>query len=196
MLTVVPLVSLPCVLLPPPFLLLLPSSPSSSSSSSSSSLHPSLFLPLLLLPLLPVLPLPPPPPPPQVISSVQDLLVPETVNVMLISKRFANECRETEKWYGTKYSSAGTLIQYCNTPYSVRMSPENIHKLMGFCMEVLILGFSIVFSRVSAHSFLMIPCKWIVCGAHPHFWPSISSAHGRLLERKRYMVSASLSCFL
>ncbi len=26
------------------------------------------------------------------------------------------------------------------TPYSARMSPENTHKLMGFYMEVLILG--------------------------------------------------------
>ncbi len=26
------------------------------------------------------------------------------------------------------------------TPYSARMSPKNTHKLMGFCMEVLILG--------------------------------------------------------
>ncbi len=27
-----------------------------------------------------------------------------------------------------------------NTPYSARMSPETTHKLMGFYMEVLILG--------------------------------------------------------
>ncbi len=29
---------------------------------------------------------------------------------------------------------------YYYAPYSARMSPENIHELMGFCMEVLILG--------------------------------------------------------
>ncbi len=37
-----------------------------------------------------------------------------------------------------------TILQmsynYHYTPYSAHMSPENTHKLMGFYMEVLILG--------------------------------------------------------
>ncbi len=37
------------------------------------------------------------------------------------------------------------------TPYSTRMSPENTHKLMGFYMEVLILG--IIYTLVHVHGF-------------------------------------------
>ena len=41
------------------------------------------------------------------IASVQNQLTPERVNIMLLSKQFAKECHEREKWFGTLYSCEG-----------------------------------------------------------------------------------------
>ena len=43
----------------------------------------------------------------QVIASVQNQLTPERVNIVWLSKRFAGECHEKERWFGTQYSHEG-----------------------------------------------------------------------------------------
>ena len=46
----------------------------------------------------------------QVIASLQNQLTPERVNIMWLSKRFAEECHQREKWFGTLYSCEGVCV--------------------------------------------------------------------------------------
>lgn len=46
----------------------------------------------------------------QIISQVQNELTPDRANIMISSKRFANECTQTEPWFQTLYSVEGIVI--------------------------------------------------------------------------------------
>ena len=48
----------------------------------------------------------------QIISDVQNQLTPEKANIMISSKRFTDECSQTEPWFQTLYSVTGTCVVF------------------------------------------------------------------------------------
>lgn len=49
---------------------------------------------------------------PECIAMVTDLLTPDRVNIMWLSKSFSEECNVQEKWFGIKYSLHGNSHVY------------------------------------------------------------------------------------
>ncbi len=45
--------------------------------------------------------------PSQLISSIACKLVPDSCNIIAVSPKFAGECSQQEKWFGTMYSRQG-----------------------------------------------------------------------------------------
>ncbi len=47
---------------------------------------------------------------PECISMVTDLLTPDRVNIMWLSKNFNDECSTREEWFGINYSIHGNIL--------------------------------------------------------------------------------------
>ena len=52
---------------------------------------------------------------PECITMVTDLLTPDRVNFMWLSKNFSSECNTQEKWFGVNYSvhGKGQMLSQC-----------------------------------------------------------------------------------